>query len=103
MRRARPCSTPPRPWRAQRSAERERCGACGRRRCQNPRLMASLRDQIRMSDEELERFLGEQMVMQCATVGARGLPHLVPLWFIPGDSELRSWTYAKSQKAKNLE
>jgi general stress protein 26 len=65
--------------------------------------MASLRDQIRMSDEELERFLGEQMVMQCATVGPRGLPHLVPLWFIPGDSELRSWTYAKSQKAKNLE
>jgi hypothetical protein len=25
---------------------------------------------------------------------------MVPLWFVP---ELRSWTYAKSQKARNLE
>ena len=53
-----------------------------------------------MSAEEVSAFLHEQMVMQCATNGPRGVPHLVPLWFVP---ELRSWTYAKSQKAKNLE
>jgi Pyridoxamine 5'-phosphate oxidase len=56
-----------------------------------------------MTPEELGAFLAEQMVMQCATVGPRGLPHMVPLWYVVGDGELRGWTYAKSQKAKNLE
>ena len=56
-----------------------------------------------MSDEEVRGFLAEKMVMQCATNGPRGLPHLVALWFVPINPELRSWTYAKSQKARNLE
>ncbi|MGH2782737.1 MAG: pyridoxamine 5'-phosphate oxidase family protein [Thermoleophilaceae bacterium] len=56
-----------------------------------------------MSEEEIRAFLDEQMIMQCATVGPRGLPHLVPLWYVRDGVELRSWTYAKSQKAKNLE
>jgi len=56
-----------------------------------------------MSDEEVRAFLGEKMVMQCATVGPRGRPHMVPLWFVGDASELRGWTYAKSQKARNLE
>jgi hypothetical protein len=79
--------------------------------------MPSRRDEIRMTDEELREFLAEQMVMQCATVGPRGLPHLVPLWFVAAGTphpaqaaeppasglELVGWTYAKSQKARNLE
>ena len=56
-----------------------------------------------MSEDELRAFLDEQMVMQCATVGRSGRPHLVPLWYVADGSELRGWTYAKSQKAKNLE
>lgn len=56
-----------------------------------------------MSDEELRGFLAEKMVMQCATNGPRGLPHMVALWFVAEPGELRSWTYAKSQKARNLE
>jgi PPOX class probable F420-dependent enzyme len=56
-----------------------------------------------MSAEEVGAFLGEKMVMQCATVGPRGRPHMVPLWFVGDASELRGWTYAKSQKARNLE
>jgi PPOX class probable F420-dependent enzyme len=56
-----------------------------------------------MSDEEVRAFLEEQMVMQCATIGPRGVPHMVPLWFVGDPSELRGWTYAKSQKARNLE
>ena len=55
-----------------------------------------------MTAGELRDFLAEQMVMQCATVGPRGLPHMVPLWFVTSDGELRGWTYANSQKAKNL-
>ena len=56
-----------------------------------------------MSAEEVRAFLAEQMVMQCATNGPRGLPHMVALWFVAGGGELRGWTYAKSQKARNLE
>ncbi len=63
----------------------------------------SRRDQIAMSDDELRAFLGEQKVMQCATVGPSGRPHMVPLWFVPDGLELRGWTYAKSQKTRNLE
>jgi hypothetical protein len=65
--------------------------------------MPSRRAEIEMTDEELHAFLAEQMVMQCATAGPRGFPHMVPLWFVPEGRELVGWTYAKSQKAKNLE
>ena len=41
--------------------------------------------------------------MPCATIGPNGRPHLVPLWYVAGGTELLGWTYAKSQKAKNLE
>jgi PPOX class probable F420-dependent enzyme len=63
----------------------------------------SRRDQIRMTDEELRAFLAEQMIVSCATLGSTGRPHLVPLWYVPDGTELRGWTYAKSQKTKNLE
>jgi PPOX class probable F420-dependent enzyme len=56
-----------------------------------------------MSDEGVASFLAEKMVMQCATNGPRGVPHLIPLWFVTDEAQIRSWTYAKSQKARNLE
>ena len=65
--------------------------------------MPSRRDQIQMTGQEMHDFLAEKMVMQCSTNGPRGLPHLVPLWFVRDGDDLISWTYAKSQKAKNLE
>jgi PPOX class probable F420-dependent enzyme len=63
----------------------------------------SRRDQITMSDEELRAFLAEQKVVTCATIGPHGRPHLMPLWYAVDDLIMRGWTYAKSQKAKNLE
>jgi PPOX class probable F420-dependent enzyme len=63
----------------------------------------SRRAQIQMSEEEMRAFLDEHKVMQVATIGPRGRPHLVPLWYVPDGLELRGWTYAKSQKARNLE
>ena len=65
--------------------------------------MASRRDQIRMSDDELRDFLAEQKIVSVATLGPNGRPHLVPLWYVPEGDDLIGWTYAKSQKAKNLE
>ena len=35
--------------------------------------------------------------------GRAASPHMVPLWFVGDARELRGWTYAKSQKARNLE
>jgi hypothetical protein len=63
----------------------------------------SRRDQIRMSDEEVAVFLDEQLTVICATNGHKGWPHLMPLWFVVRDGTLWSWTYAKSQKTRNLE
>jgi PPOX class probable F420-dependent enzyme len=71
--------------------------------------MPGRRDQITMTDEEMRDFLREQMVMQCATIGPNGRPHLMPLWYVPelmpppARLELVGWTYAKSQKARNLD
>jgi pyridoxamine 5'-phosphate oxidase-like protein len=69
----------------------------------------SRRAQIRMGDEEALAFLHEQRTVICATNGVRGWPHLMPLWYVlrdtgPGGStELWAWTFAKSQKTRNLE
>ena len=63
----------------------------------------SRREQIQMSDEEVAAFLDEQRVVTCATNGVRGYPHLMPLWYLVRDGEVWAWTYAKSQKTKNLE
>jgi len=56
-----------------------------------------------MTDDELRAFLGEKRVVTCATIGPNRRPHLMPLWYVVDDMTLRGWTYAKSQKAKNLE
>ena len=56
-----------------------------------------------MSDEEVAAFLSEQRVMTLATLGRGGWPHLMPLWYVVRDDGLWAWTYAKSQKVRNLE
>jgi PPOX class probable F420-dependent enzyme len=63
----------------------------------------SRRDQIAMSAEEVDAFLGEQRVVTCATHGHDGWPHLMPLWYVVRDGTIWAWTYAKSQKVRNLE
>jgi len=63
-----------------------------------------------MSEAEVAAFLGEERTVTCATVGPRGWPHLMPLWYVlrePGDGgpspRIWAWTYAVSQKVRNLE
>jgi PPOX class probable F420-dependent enzyme len=63
----------------------------------------SRRDQIKMSEREVAEFLDAQRVVVVATNGRDGWPHLMPLWYTVRDGELWSWTYAKSQKVRNLE
>ena len=61
------------------------------------------RRQIRMDEAELAAFLETQRTVVCATVGPSGRPHLVALWYVPAGGRLDCWTYAASQKARNLE
>jgi len=56
-----------------------------------------------MTDAELAAFLDEQRTLILATVGRDGWPHLMPLWFTVRDGEPWAWTYARSQKVRNLE
>jgi hypothetical protein len=63
----------------------------------------SRRSQITMSDDEVLAFLDEERVVTCASFGPRGWPHLMPLWYLVREGTLWSWTYAKSQKVRNLE
>ncbi len=61
------------------------------------------REQIKMSDAELAAFLDEERTVICATIGRDGFPHLMPLWYVMRDTEMWSWTFRKTQKARNLE
>ena len=56
-----------------------------------------------MSEPELHRFLDEERVLTCATIGPGGRPHLMPLWYVREGNTLLAWTYGKSQKVRNLE
>ncbi|GAC1485523.1 MAG: PPOX class F420-dependent oxidoreductase [Solirubrobacteraceae bacterium] len=56
-----------------------------------------------MSDAEVGAFLAEQRTVICATAGRDGWPHLMPLWYVIRGGTLWSWTYAASQKVRNLE
>ena len=56
-----------------------------------------------MDDAELAAFLYEQRTVVVATNGRDGWPHLMPLWYTVRGGELWSWTYARSQKVRNLE
>jgi PPOX class probable F420-dependent enzyme len=63
----------------------------------------SRRGEIRLSDEELRELLGEERIAIVSSLGPRGWPHSMPLWFVPRDGSIWIWTYAKSQKVRNLE
>jgi len=65
--------------------------------------MPSRRDQIKLSDEEQRELIDTERIVVVSSLGPRGWPHVMPLWYVPRDGEIWIWTYAKSQKVKNLE
>jgi len=66
-------------------------------------IVPSRRDQIRLTDEEQRELIETERIVVVSSLGPRGWPHLMPLWYVPRDGEIWVWTYAKSQKVKNLE
>lgn len=65
--------------------------------------MPSRRDQIKLSDSEQRDLIESERIVAVSSLGPRGWPHVMPLWYVPRDGEIWIWTYAKSQKVKNLE
>jgi nitroimidazol reductase NimA-like FMN-containing flavoprotein (pyridoxamine 5'-phosphate oxidase superfamily) len=72
----------------------------------------SRREQIKMDRAQTAAFLAEERTVTCASVGPRGWPHMMPLWYVlreaPAGSEtpgprIWAWTYGASQKVRNLE
>ena len=64
--------------------------------------MPSRRDQIVMTEAEIEAYLTEQRILNVATNGPSGHPHLVAMWFTLLDGKPAFWTFARSQKILNI-
>jgi PPOX class probable F420-dependent enzyme len=63
----------------------------------------SRRAEIVLTDDEQRELLETERVVVVGSHGPRGWPHLMPLWYVPRDGRIWIWTYAKSQKVRNLE
>jgi PPOX class probable F420-dependent enzyme len=63
----------------------------------------SRRAEITLSEDEQRELLDAERVVVVATHGLRGWPHLMPMWYVVREGRIWVWTYAKSQKVRNLE
>lgn len=63
---------------------------------------AMSRKDISMTDGELQAFFAEVPVVEVATNGRDGWPHLAPMWFVVDQRRLVFRSFSKSQKIINL-
>ena len=64
--------------------------------------MNSLREKIKMSQEERLQFLEKQISLQIGTINKDGSPHLTTMWYVYDGDNFIFHTYTKSQKIINL-
>jgi PPOX class probable F420-dependent enzyme len=64
--------------------------------------MPKRRSQIEMTPEEQDAFLREGLTLQVASIGAKGFPHMVAMWYALIDGKVHFTTYERSQKVLNL-
>jgi PPOX class probable F420-dependent enzyme len=55
-----------------------------------------------MTDDEVQAYLAEQKILNVATIGPTGRPHLVAMWYEVINGKVSFWTFGKSQKIMNL-
>ncbi len=65
--------------------------------------MSSGRAAVRMTEQEVGDFLASAKKVQVATIGPDGSPHLTTLFYVLQEGKVAFWTYASSQKIKNLQ
>lgn len=66
-------------------------------------MTSSGRRAVSMSQDEVDAFLAGNIKVQVASIGKDGTPHLTTLFYVVLDGRICFWTYATSQKIKNLE
>jgi hypothetical protein len=64
--------------------------------------VASKRSQIHMTDDEVRAYLESERVLNIATLGPTGHPHMVAMWYAMVGRNAVFWTFGKSQKVVNL-
>lgn len=64
--------------------------------------MPSRRSTITMTPDEVTAYLDEQKVLNVATIGPSGHPHVVAMWYVVLDGKPAFWTFGKSQKIVNI-
>jgi len=65
--------------------------------------VGSRRSQIELTPEERSELVRTERIVVVASFGPRGWPHVMPLWYVPREGAVWVYTYAKSQKVRNLE
>ena len=61
------------------------------------------RKDISMTAEEVTAFLNETPILQVATIGNDGAPHLAPMWFVMEGTAIVFRSFTRSQKIVNLQ
>jgi hypothetical protein len=64
--------------------------------------VASKRSKIHMTDDEVRAYLESERVLNIATLGPTGHPHMVAMWYAMVGGNAVFWTFGKSQKVVNL-
>jgi nitroimidazol reductase NimA-like FMN-containing flavoprotein (pyridoxamine 5'-phosphate oxidase superfamily) len=65
--------------------------------------MASMRDKIKMTTDEIKAYLADHRILILTSNGADGYPHPMPMYFwVDDDLNYYVATFRKSQKVANL-
>ncbi len=65
--------------------------------------MTGRRKEIQLDPAEQRELIESERIVVVSTLGRAGWPHSMPLWYVPRKGEVWIYTYAKSQKVRNLE
>lgn len=65
--------------------------------------MPNVRDQIRLTDEEIKAYLESSKTVIMGTINHDGWPHLMPMWYSVIDGLVKMHTYKTSQKVLNIQ
>ena len=65
--------------------------------------MGNIRNKIKLTDEEVVKFIEQSKTVIMGTINHDGWPHLVPMWYATIDGLIHMHTYDSSQKVKNIE
>ena len=64
---------------------------------------ANGRRALALTADEVRALLAAERVVVVTSLGPRGYPHAMPMWFVPEGDIVSLWTAERSQKVRNLE